>query len=56
MAPSEVVCTFFTQTSLQHYDPETMLLEAYGVFETFWCGKEARCPPFGIETAELLTI
>jgi hypothetical protein len=39
-----LVCTLSTQTSLQHYDPETMLLEAYCVFEPFFVWEGGKMP------------
>jgi hypothetical protein len=39
-----LVCTLFTQTSLKHYDPETMLLEACCVFETIFVWQGGKMP------------
>jgi hypothetical protein len=39
-----LVCTLFTQTSLKHYDPETMSLEACCVFEPFFVWQGGKMP------------
>jgi hypothetical protein len=46
MSHLEVVllCKFSTQTLLQHCDPETMLLEAYCVFEPFFVWEGGKMP------------